>query len=225
MQPKYCLPIITNTQQDAVAAIEKNQGAYGFFEIWLDYLTDPTPEFIARLAEKWPGRIIVLLRRQNLEPIRMPLEERLRLIDSFARLPVTLDLDISQKEELQHVASLPKRMPLITSYHNYEKTPASSTLGRIVQKMRLHQPDIFKVAAFCHSPADAVRLLQLQAQLLKAGKRHIVLGMGPHGAATRIFGTLWGNELIFAPLSTSSQSAPGQLTRAQLERIFSELAT
>lgn len=223
MKPNYCLPIITSSQEEVAATIEAHRDSYGFFEVWLDYLTQPAPEFIAGLAKKYPGRIIVLLRRQNLEPIRMSPGRRLQTISSLASLPLTLDLDISQKEELRHVAALKNRPRLITSYHNYEKTPSNSTLGRIIRTMRQYQPDVYKIAAFCHSPADTVRLLQLQTRLIKEGKRHIVLGMGPHGAATRVFGTLWGNELIFAPLTSARQSAPGQLTRQQLETIFREL--
>jgi 3-dehydroquinate dehydratase len=47
--------------------------------------------------------------------------------------------------------------------------------------------------------------------------------MGPHGAVTRIFGTLWGNAFIFAPESDNERSAPGQLTHDQLAGIFQAL--
>lgn len=223
MKPNYCLPIITGSQEEVVATIEAHRDSYGFFEVWLDYLAQPAPELITELAQEYPGRIIVLLRRQNLEPIHTAPRDRLQIISSLAGLPLTLDLDISQKAELQHFTTLKNRPRLITSYHNYEKTPSSSTLGRIIRTMRQYQPDVYKIAAFCHSPADTIRLLQLQTRLINEGRQHIVLGMGPHGAATRVFGTLWGNELIFAPLASAQQSAPGQLTRQQLDTVFREL--
>ena len=47
--------------------------------------------------------------------------------------------------------------------------------------------------------------------------------MGEFGTITRIFGTLWGNEMIYAPKEKKNASAPGQLTKIQLETIFKEL--
>lgn len=47
--------------------------------------------------------------------------------------------------------------------------------------------------------------------------------MGEFGIITRIFGTIWGNEMIFAPKSIEGASAPGQLTKKQLEDIFKAL--
>jgi 3-dehydroquinate dehydratase len=59
--------------------------------------------------------------------------------------------------------------------------------------------------------------------LKKENKRCIILGMGEHGMITRIFGTLWGNEMVFAPQTKSEASAPGQLTKQQLATIFATL--
>jgi 3-dehydroquinate dehydratase type I len=71
----------------------------------------------------------------------------------------------------------------------------------------------------CQTEQDALRLLQLLLELKAKNQRCIILGMGEHGITTRIFGTLWGNELIFAPETLAEQSAPGQLTRQQLDNI------
>src|SRR3989344_5175296 len=48
----------------------------------------------------------------------------------------------------------------------------------------------------------------------------IILGMGNFGMVTRIFGSIWGNEMIFAPITKPEESAEGQLTKKQLEKIF-----
>jgi 3-dehydroquinate dehydratase len=47
--------------------------------------------------------------------------------------------------------------------------------------------------------------------------------MGEHGLVTRIFGTLWGNPIVFAPVTSSHASAPGQLTREEFAEIFALL--
>jgi 3-dehydroquinate dehydratase len=61
------------------------------------------------------------------------------------------------------------------------------------------------------------------SELKTKGVRYIVSGMGGYGVVTRVFGTLWGNEMVFAPRSKDGRSAEGQLTRQQLESIFKEL--
>jgi 3-dehydroquinate dehydratase len=68
-----------------------------------------------------------------------------------------------------------------------------------------------------------LKLLLLQQNLKAQNKKHIVLGMGEFGTITRVFGTLWGNELIYAPISKGEASAPGQLTKQELENIFKDL--
>jgi 3-dehydroquinate dehydratase len=70
---------------------------------------------------------------------------------------------------------------------------------------------------------DALKLLLLQQNLAVQKKKHIVLGMGEFGTITRVYGTLWGNELIYAPIVKQEASAPGQLTKKELKDIFSIL--
>lgn len=93
----------------------------------------------------------------------------------------------------------------------------------IIKAMSRNRPKIFKIATFCRSKKDALRLLDILQTLKKEGKKCIVLGMGKFGIITRIFGSLWGNEMIFAPLTIIEQSAPGQLTKSQLLNIFHNL--
>jgi 3-dehydroquinate dehydratase len=47
--------------------------------------------------------------------------------------------------------------------------------------------------------------------------------MGKHGVITRVFGTVWGNELTFTPVELSSRSAAGQLTVDKLDSIMQAL--
>jgi 3-dehydroquinate dehydratase len=75
----------------------------------------------------------------------------------------------------------------------------------------------------CENELDAVRLLELLLELKQKGLSYIILGGGEFGKITRIFGTLWGNQMIFAPKIQAEQSDVGQLTRDELEIIFKAL--
>jgi 3-dehydroquinate dehydratase type I len=225
VQISYCLPIITRSKQKVLDEIVAREHEYQCFEIWLDYIDDLDPAFVRQLIEKYPGRLILLFRRQLLEPIHMPLQERERLMVAVTDQPVFLDLDISEEAELEYLAAnrLRIRVNLIGSHHNYIATPILAELQTIAVNIAKYQPEAIKIATYCRSEEDALRLLQLQLWLKKQGRQHIVIGMGPFGAITRVFGTLWGNELVYAPQHDDEASAPGQLTRGQLENIFRSL--
>jgi 3-dehydroquinate dehydratase type I len=82
---------------------------------------------------------------------------------------------------------------------------------------------IMKISTYCSIQRDALRLLSLLIDLREGGHRIIVLGMGKHGVITRVFGTMWGNEMTFAPVDVSTRSAPGQITVDKLDSIIQAL--
>lgn len=225
MQHKYCLPIITRYTRSLLDIIHQYERQYAFFEVWVDYLEDADEAFIAQLADTWPGRIIIVFRRKELHPMHMPLASRLQIISALNQSTALIDLDLaSQAAELDFIRTDGLHVSTIVSHHNYSATPTTRGLGEIAHAILVCKPTMLKIATFCQNEQDAVRLLALQLRLREQGQRHIILGMGPHGLVTRTFGTLWGNEVIFAPAQASEQSAPGQLDRDQLDAIFRSLA-
>ncbi|MCB0335611.1 MAG: type I 3-dehydroquinate dehydratase, partial [Bdellovibrionales bacterium] len=181
--------------------------------------------FLDRVAPELGAKLVLLFRRNELEEIQMPLEQRCKIIEKTSSWKSWLDLDVStQAEELAFVAGLKTTTDLIASYHNYRKTPSAKELEQIVVSMENYKADIYKFSCLCHDVCDALTLMELGRQLNIAGKRCIVLGMGEYGLMTRVFGTLYWNEMIFAPLSARDASAPGQITRDDLEQILMRLS-
>lgn len=221
----YCLPIIAEDPDTVRRTIESAADKFGFFEIWLDYLQSGHEELVSDLSSSLGSQVVFVLRRKELEAPTLDFERRKELIAQIASLPALLDLDIaSQIDEIEYLKSLPHTPAIILSYHNYKETPSIDRLEEICEKMESVPESITKIATFCATERDAVRLLDLQLSLKKKFRRHIVLGMGKHGAVTRIFCTLWGNQMIFAPESRKEASAPGQLTRVELEDCFRVLS-
>lgn len=215
---KYSLPIIKESKEDILEAL-KIKG-YDFYEIWLDYIKDLDEQFILGLAKKYEEKLIFLFRRKNLEKIEMPLEKRIAIISFLAKYSIFFDFDfLSQKEELKFL-KVSSKHKMILSYHNYRKTPTSGFLQSLIKKMKKFEPAIFKIATFCKSENDALRLLDLQLKLRDQGRKYLILGMGEKGLITRIFGTLYGNEITPAPNNIKEKSATGQLSKQQLEEIF-----
>lgn len=224
MNNKYCLPIIKNKKDEIVEIIRSHKNDYGYFEVWLDYVDDLNEAFLRQLVELLHEKGIVVFRRQHLEKVTMNPEKRRQIISFLENPALLIDLDIfDQRDELEYVKKARLKVNTIISYHNYEKTPDDTTLREIIDMMSEYEPAIYKIATRCGDESDALRLLQLLIELKERKLKCIILGMGEMGIVTRIFGTLWGNEMIFAPKTTTEQSAPGQLTRDQLETIFKEL--
>ncbi len=224
MSPKYCLPVIKSQKADVLKAIDNNLEDYSCFEVWLDYIEDLDEDFIRQLTQDLNDKLIVLFRRQNLEPIVMNLQKRLSILSALHNSQTLVDLDVrTQTAELNHIGEKGLEIKTIVSYHDYEQTPSAVQLQAIIDTMDEYQPAIYKLATLCNSQEDSLRLLRQLLELKAKGFRAIVLGMGEFGAITRVFGALWGNEMTFAPNKKAEQSAPGQLTRSQLQTILTEL--
>lgn len=224
MQIKYCLPIIINTQDGVSSAIKKNFEQFSYFEIWLDYIEELDNRFIEDLSGEYKEKLLFLFRRRNLETPKMSPARRQEIIELIEPTKSYIDLDIfDQKEELQLLSSKKLTPHLICSYHNYTATPSENELNLIFNAMKVYRPDIFKFAAYCKEEADALTLLSFLLRLNKSGVRYIVSGMGEKGVISRFFGAAWGNEMVFAPISTENASADGQITRDAYEKIFSLL--
>lgn len=223
MRAKICLPIIKQSIPEVLEIIEQQKNNFEIFEIWTDYLKENEEmiqNMLQDLANNFAKKIIVVFRRQNAEQINMPFEKRKTIIEKLADKNIFVDLDIEQQTRDLEFAK-EKRAKTIASFHDYKKTPRTSALVEIIKKMEMFQPAIFKIATFCETEKDALHLLHLLLDLKEEKKDVIILGMGEKGVITRIFGSLWGNEIVFAPEKGNEQSAPGQLTKEQLEKIFS----
>jgi len=224
MGKKYCLPIIRNRKKDVLEVIHANITDYSYFEVWLDYIDDFDDMFIEQLMKLLREKLILLFRRRNFEKVSIDSEKRLKVISLLKNSQSLIDLDIvNQKEELDYIKNNGLKVKTIVSYHNYEKTLENEKLREIIDTMDKYQPTIYKIATMCVKETDALKLLQLLLDLKKRNLKYIVLGMGEFGMITRIFGTLWGNEMTFAPKVANEHSAQGQLTRNQFEVIFNEL--
>jgi len=219
---KFCLPIQKTSKAEVLKTISENQQNFAFFEVWLDCIKDLDLLFVDNLVKNLGSKLIVRFSR-NQESL-LPLQSKLELISKLENSPALLDLDVRiESSEIEHINSNNLPIRKILSYHNFDETPELSDLQEIYLDMCQSDGEIYKFACYCNSKGDALRLLSFQLELANSGTKHIVLGMGEEGVITRIFGSLWGNELVFAPLAPKEASAPGQLSYAELSQILEKL--
>lgn len=223
MKQKYCLPILKNKTTEVLKIISKNRTLYDFFEVWLDYIKDLNLDFVETLIKRFDGKIIFLFRRQSLESPKMSFQKRKEIMDAIFKTDCYLDLDISQKKELEYLTKNFNKVRLIVSYHNYNETPADEKLKEIISLMKKYKPYIYKISAFCNTDSDAYRIMDFLTILKEERLKYIILGMGKNGIITRIAGALLGNEINFSPMSLEDKSASGQLTKPHLENILKNI--
>lgn len=221
MKINYCLPVIKKSKKEVLDTIAKYRNDYEYLEVWLDPIKDIDTAFVDKLIYMLQDKLILLFHRGDKYETKIVKEQKKKILDLLDGSQSFIDLDISEKEEIAYIKKHTIKLKTIISYHNYEETPVD--LAEIVKLMDVIKPEIYKIATTCNNQTDALKLLLLQQNLKIQNKKQIVLGMGEFGTITRVFGTLWGNELIYAPITKEDASAPGQLTRKELETIFNEL--
>jgi 3-dehydroquinate dehydratase type I len=219
MKINYCLPTIKHSKKEVFEIINNNINDYQYFEVWLDPITDIDKNFIQEILELLNERLIILFQRGKNEQTKIDKNIKQKILTHLNNTNVLIDFDISEIDEIQYVDENKLNLKTIISYHNYDNTPED--LLEIVDRIEALNPTIYKISTFCNTENDALRLLQLETILKQKNKQHIVLGMGEFGTITRVYGTLWGNEMIYAPETKDEASAPGQLTKSELENIFS----
>jgi 3-dehydroquinate dehydratase type I len=110
------------------------------------------------------------------------------------------------------------------SYHNFKGTPPLEELQKNVQEAKKKGADIVKIATYVEDVSKNVILFDL---LKWAGEEDIALtavGMGDRGNISRVMAPMLGSALYYAPMDEEYATAPGQLTKADLEAIWGHLS-
>ena len=133
-----------------------------------------------------------------------------------------VDIEVESTDEFKEeviVHADKKKCKIIVSYHNYEKTPSKEELKHIVEWCKCSSPDVIKIACYSRSDRDNARLLGL----LDSDFKMIVIGMGSKGTITRVLAPKLGAFCSYVTLSEKTKTAPGQLTKEELEKILDGL--
>jgi len=223
MRIEYCLPIIKKSKKEVLDTVAKYRNEFELLEIWLDPIKDIDAAFVDKLIYMLQDKLILLFHRSDKIQTTISKELKEKILDLLDDQKSYIDLDLSEKEEIAYLKKKQIKVKTIISYHNYVETPVD--LMEKIKLMDVISPTVYKIATMCNNETDALKLLLLQQNLKAQNKKHIVLGMGEFGTITRVFGTLWGNKIIYAPVTKKEASAPGQLTKQELEKIFTELST
>ncbi len=204
---------VSITGKDTPTALADMKAAAGFcdlMEIRLDYIQ--SPDLVAILAQK-PCPLIATNRVPD-EGGRWTgsSEDRVELLSRAAQLGFDfVDVELGWESRLQQRGNA----RLIVSYHNFEETPTD--LPQIHGRLVATGADIVKIVTTANSILDNARMFDL---LQNAAVPTIGLCMGELGIISRILAPKFGGFLTFASLADGKESAPGQISAADMRNLY-----
>ena len=107
---------------------------------------------------------------------------------------------------------------LVISHHDFEGTPTADELRETMSRMVERGADVCKIIGTARSPRDNLTYLGLFGSHREGGL--VCFGMGRDGVLSRVLSPLVGGEFTYASSHAGGESAPGQLTLAEMREIY-----
>jgi len=239
-----CIPITARSNKEALHDIQHSCLTAGAIEIRMDLIADGSlPELIAAARRSSRKVEIIVTCRKKAEAVQMSAadgsgnESEDQKNKKMAILKEAVDLgadfiDIELSEGADAIEELKSycekgdgsvkgdgSTKLIISYHNFKRTPGLARLKELFHQCRKYEPGLVKIVTFAHKPEDNLRMMSLIPYAQKHKQEIIALCMGEKGRISRVMAPYLGNYLTFAALGRDAQSAPGQLTAAEMRQI------
>lgn len=214
-----CVSVAASSPGECMAVL----GNLEFAEIRLDTMKATRDD--VKMLFSQPLRLIATFRQGTGTSRHGEVNDALRIslltaaIDGGARY---VDIETDSGKDFKKIITdyaRAKGCSVISSFHDYYKTPDYDTLVSIAQSCLDDGADIAKIACMANSEKDALRLLSLLSHDEYHG-RTIIIGMGMKGAITRVAAPLLGSPFTFASLSPGKETAEGQIDKNRLEQIM-----
>ncbi|MEM4633791.1 MAG: type I 3-dehydroquinate dehydratase [Candidatus Anstonellaceae archaeon] len=147
------------------------------------------------------------------------LERKRRLIEAIESGASYVDIEVDAPKEIAAEViqkAKNRKCKVIVSYHDFNKTPQTAKLEKIVDWCFTTGADIAKIACKVNSPRDAARLLGL----LASNKDIAVIGMGQKGKIVRVAAPFLGSKISYVSSRKGKETASGQLTKSEMQKIM-----
>ena len=222
-----CIPITARTHAGAMRAIEGSAAVADVIELRMDLIHK------GRLVElieqvRACGETVQVLVTHRPVAAGDPLQERCR-IDCLKEavglgvdyVDVELETERALRDDLREtIVHLQRRTALIVSHHDFERTPPLKTLRSLFRRCVRAGADIVKIVTWAGTPQDNLRVLGLMDAAEREDIALINFCMGPQGRISRIAAPMLGSYLSYVSLRRGGQSASGQLTITEMNKIM-----
>ncbi|MCX6990860.1 MAG: shikimate dehydrogenase [Chlamydiae bacterium] len=188
-------------------------------ELRLDLFAEINILKLKDLLKSWDKKVLLTFRKKSQGGgFSGSLQEQEEIWKELSQLSVDfVDLEYDAPQSLYELAR--KIFPgakVISSYHNFEKTPVNLT--EILLFMKLRNADIYKIATMATSSLDALRMLEWVKDSSQQNEEVIGICMGDEGKITRILSPIVGSYLNY--VSLEGEAAPGQISLQELLGLY-----
>ncbi|MBQ7447549.1 MAG: type I 3-dehydroquinate dehydratase [Eubacterium sp.] len=230
--PVICVPIVAEKKEEILAQI-RNLSESGFSMIewradFFDQLKDPDAvrALLDEAAPLLSDTLLLFTIRTKAQGGQAALGEKLIAnLEALAAGHAAVDLVDVEYLEFQrpdkHIRRLKKQdCIVITSHHDFQKTPDPDILNKLIAHMYADGTDIAKIAVMPKERADVLKLLELTnaVHCEWPDKLFVSMSMGGIGSISRVCGEVFGSCITFG--SVGSASAPGQIEAGKLAQVL-----
>lgn len=186
-------------------------------DVWGNFFREGLLEKMARFKEKIGVPMLVSFRGGHPFPAWWQPTHWRAL--SYAAL---IDVEWNPKYPWREIVKQAQKtgVGLIISHHDFQATPSTKTLMKIVQAAYGKKADIVKIATRVKTEADIRTLLEVSNRV-GTKKLMTVMGMGPLGSLSRLVAPLYYSCLVYGYIGTPT--AVGQMPYRDLQERFRTL--
>jgi len=221
---KICVSIPPQTVTEALDLIKKaeNQNA-DFIEVRLDSLKKHNQ--IVHITQCSNTPLIATNRSTECQGkfLGSETERQKILMDAAKNGFEYVDIELNTPK-LKNIISNVRKMGAkpIVSFHDFNKTPNSTQLNKILKKEIASGADICKIVTTARLVEDNLTVLDF---LSKASKnaRIVCFCMGELGKPSRLLSPVFGAFFTLASLESGRKTAPGQLTIQEMRSAYEAL--
>ena len=186
------------------------------FEVRIDIIGPTWTELAARIGKPW-----IATNRLAAEGGKWTGTENARISELLKAIEIgasIIDIELAAPGLKEVMKETKGRVERLVSFHDFEKTASLEDLKDIVFRQRQAGADICKVVTTAQVMADNVTVLRLVRE--SADVKMVSFAMGGIGQVSRVLSPLAGACFTFASAEQGKESAPGQLSAADLTGIY-----
>jgi len=209
---RICASIVSND----LKAVRKVEPLVDLYEVRIDLIGDEWPEVVKQLRKPWIAcnRIVEEGGKWEGNQARR-IEKLLQAIELGADI---VDIELRTKNLSNIINLIKKSAKCLISHHDLEQTPSLDKLKEIVNRQLEAKADICKLVTTARELEDNLTVLNLIAEF--PGVKLVSFAMGPLGSMSRTLYPLVGSEFTYAAIEKGKESAQGQITVADLRKIY-----
>jgi len=221
---KICVSVPPQTVTEALDLIKKaeNQNA-DFIEVRLDSLKKHNQ--LADIAQCSNTPLIATNRSTKCQGkfLGSETERQKILMDAAKNGFEYVDVELSTPK-LKNIISDLREMGAkpIVSFHDFNKTPNSTQLNKILKEEIASGADICKIVTTARFVEDNLTVLDFVSKACK-NARIVCFCMGELGKPSRLLSPVFGAFFTLASLESERKTAPGQLTIREMRSAYEAL--